>query len=117
MHKSPTLYRTYSSRVDFCFIVTRNEAIFLFLPSLQSAILTVGELSSSGETDNLVEMCECPEGYTGMSCEKCAWGYVKMPMNVSDLQDHYICEKCDCNGHAGSCDLVMGECRVSPNLY
>ncbi|XP_077268130.1 wing blister isoform X1 [Temnothorax americanus] len=78
--------------------------------SLQFAILTVGELSPDGETDNLVEMCECPEGYTGTSCEKCAWGYVKMPVNGSDHQDHHICVKCDCNGHAGSCDLVLGEC-------
>ncbi|KMQ91666.1 laminin subunit alpha-1, partial [Lasius niger] len=78
--------------------------------SLQSAILAVGELSPDGETDSLVEMCECPEGYTGMSCERCAWGYVNVPINGSDHQDHHICVKCDCNGHAGSCDLVMGEC-------
>lgn len=105
--------------MDFSFIVTRNEAIFLFLPSLQSAILTVGGLSPDGETDNLVELCECPEGYTGMSCEKCAWGYVKMPVNGSDHQDHHVCVKCDCNGHAGSCDLAIGECEVSSviNLF
>lgn len=101
--------------MDFSFIVMRNKAIFLFLLSLQSAILTVGELSPDGETDNLVEMCECPEGYTGMSCEKCAWGYVKMPVNGSDHQNHHVCVKCDCNSHAGSCDLLMGECGVSPD--
>lgn len=98
-------------------IVTRNEAVFLFLPSLQSAILTLGELSPDGETDNLVEMCECPEGYSGMSCEKCAWGYVKMPTNGSNYQDHHICAKCDCNGHAGSCDLIIDECGVSRNKF
>ncbi|KAG5325201.1 LAMA1 protein, partial [Pseudoatta argentina] len=78
--------------------------------SLQSAILTIGELSPDGETDNLVEICECPEEYTGMSCQKCAWGYVKMPINGSDHQDRHKCVKCDCNSHAGSCDLIIGEC-------
>lgn len=101
---------------NFKFIVTHKEIIVtFFLFSLQSAILAVGKLSPDGETDNLVEMCECPEGYTGTSCETCAWGYVKMNTNGSDHQDHHICVKCDCNGHAGSCDLLMGECGVSFN--
>ncbi|XP_066580920.1 laminin subunit alpha-1 [Prorops nasuta] len=78
--------------------------------SLQSAILTIGEAMENGETHNLVEQCDCPEGYTGLSCEKCAWGYVKATANGPDHQDHHICVKCDCNGHAGSCDLVMGDC-------
>ncbi|KAL6255159.1 hypothetical protein P5V15_013492 [Pogonomyrmex californicus] len=76
-------------------------------------MLTVGELSPNGMTSHLVEKCECPEGYTGTSCEKCAWGYVKMPINGSNYQNHHVCVKCDCNSHAGSCDLVMGECGVS----
>ncbi|XP_072763928.1 laminin subunit alpha-1 isoform X2 [Anoplolepis gracilipes] len=80
--------------------------------SLQSAILAVGELSPDGETENLVEVCECPEGYTGMSCEICAWGYVSVSTNGSDHKDHHICVKCDCNSHAGSCDLVMDECEM-----
>lgn len=73
----------------------------------------MGKLSSDGETDNLVETCECPEGYAGLSCETCAWGYVKVSANSSVHQDHRLCVKCDCNSHAGSCDLVMGECTVS----
>lgn len=72
----------------------------------------MSELSSDGEMDNLVEMCECPEGYMGTSCEKCAWGYVKIITNDSNHQNHHICVKCACNDHAGSCDLVIGECKV-----
>lgn len=81
--------------------------------SLQSAVLSTGEVSSDGENNNLVENCECPQGYTGLSCENCAWGYVKLIKNGSDYQDHHVCVKCDCNGHASTCDLVLGECTVS----
>ncbi|KAH0951656.1 hypothetical protein HN011_011263, partial [Eciton burchellii] len=78
--------------------------------SLQSAVLQVGKASPGGEADGLVETCECPEGYAGLSCEECAWGYAKIATNGSDHQDHHVCVKCDCNDHAGSCDLLMGEC-------
>ncbi|XP_076245323.1 wing blister [Calliopsis andreniformis] len=78
--------------------------------SLQSAVLSVGEVSENGEKNTLVELCECPEGYTGFSCEDCAWGYVKVMKNGSDHQNHHVCVKCDCNGHAGTCDLSLGEC-------
>ncbi|XP_043600424.1 laminin subunit alpha-1 isoform X4 [Bombus pyrosoma] len=80
--------------------------------SLQSAVVSVGDVSSSGENNNLVEKCECPEGYTGLSCENCAWGYVKLIQNRSDHQNHHVCVKCDCNGHASTCDLVLGECTT-----
>ncbi|XP_061943056.1 laminin subunit alpha lam-3 isoform X4 [Apis cerana] len=80
--------------------------------SLQSAVLSTGEVSSDGDNNNLVENCECPQGYTGLSCENCAWGYVKLIKNGSDYQDHHVCVKCDCNGHASTCDLVLGECTT-----
>lgn len=52
-----------------------------------------------------VEVCECPVGYTGTSCEQCDYGYRKLNVN-SWLTE---CVKCDCNGHSFSCD-VEGSC-------
>ena len=53
-----------------------------------------------------VEICECPPGYTGGSCQLCSPGY------FSTRRDKWgpICEPCDCNGHAGSCHPETGEC-------
>lgn len=79
--------------------------------------MSVGEVSTSGENNTLVELCECPEGYTGLSCENCAWGYVKVTKNGSDHQNHHVCVKCDCNGHAGTCDLLLDECTVSLFIF
>nr|XP_018910612.1 PREDICTED: basement membrane-specific heparan sulfate proteoglycan core protein isoform X4 [Bemisia tabaci] len=44
-----------------------------------------------------IEICRCPAGYTGDSCESCSGGY---------YQDRYgTCSKCPCNGREESCGL------------
>ncbi|XP_024941614.1 laminin subunit alpha-1 isoform X3 [Cephus cinctus] len=81
--------------------------------SLQVAMLPIGKtvVASEEDSETLVELCKCPVGYTGLSCENCDWGYVKVSANASYKEVHK-CVKCDCNGHAGSCDLLMSECGV-----
>ncbi|XP_075525225.1 wing blister isoform X1 [Dermacentor variabilis] len=53
-----------------------------------------------------VEMCQCPVGYAGLSCELCAPGYRRVNNTVLGGR----CEKCDCNNHADSCDPYTGKC-------
>ncbi|GFV46517.1 laminin subunit alpha-1 [Trichonephila clavipes] len=53
-----------------------------------------------------VEMCECPLGYSGLSCEICEPGYRR----VNDTLHKGVCELCECNGHATSCDPYTGYC-------
>ncbi|XP_060586623.1 basement membrane-specific heparan sulfate proteoglycan core protein-like isoform X4 [Ruditapes philippinarum] len=55
----------------------------------------------------MVEDCRCPEGYTGLSCQRCADGYLR----VSDGRGGVgRCVRCNCNGHATSCDPDSGRC-------
>ncbi|XP_052285983.1 basement membrane-specific heparan sulfate proteoglycan core protein-like isoform X3 [Dreissena polymorpha] len=55
----------------------------------------------------MVEDCRCPEGYTGLSCQRCADGYLR----VSEGRDGLgRCVRCNCNKHANSCDPVSGRC-------
>ncbi|XP_033329969.2 laminin subunit alpha [Megalopta genalis] len=52
-----------------------------------------------------VEQCQCPPNYQGLSCEECAYGYYRLQSGP-----HGACVKCECNGHADSCDVNTGIC-------
>ncbi|CAH1775237.1 unnamed protein product [Owenia fusiformis] len=52
------------------------------------------------------EICECPPGYVGDSCESCAEGYRRIENRLFEG----ICEPCMCNNHSRSCDAYSGEC-------
>ncbi|XP_039152495.1 basement membrane-specific heparan sulfate proteoglycan core protein isoform X13 [Drosophila simulans] len=57
-----------------------------------------------------IELCQCPSGYTGTSCESCA------PLHYRDASG--ACSMCPCDAsNTESCDLVSGgyvECRCKP---
>ncbi|XP_006868776.1 PREDICTED: laminin subunit alpha-1 [Chrysochloris asiatica] len=52
-----------------------------------------------------VEHCECPPGYSGISCESCLSGYYR----VDGILFGGICQPCECHGHATECD-IHGTC-------
>ena len=63
----------------------------------------------------MVESCRCPEGYTGLSCQRCAQGYLRVSDGRGGLGR---CVRCNCNGHATACDPDSGRCLVSgPHLH
>uniref|UniRef100_A0A3Q2D071 Heparan sulfate proteoglycan 2 n=1 Tax=Cyprinodon variegatus TaxID=28743 RepID=A0A3Q2D071_CYPVA len=53
-----------------------------------------------------VEQCACPLGYRGPSCQECDVGFTRTTSGL------YLgtCERCNCNGHASSCDPETGRC-------
>uniref|UniRef100_A0A8C5X3Z9 Laminin subunit alpha 1 n=1 Tax=Malurus cyaneus samueli TaxID=2593467 RepID=A0A8C5X3Z9_9PASS len=65
--------------------------------TLDTANANVIDLSSASD----VEFCECPQGYTGISCESCLPGYYR----VDGILFGGICQPCKCNGHAAECDI------------
>ncbi|KFQ65922.1 Laminin subunit alpha-1, partial [Pelecanus crispus] len=65
--------------------------------TLDTASANVIDLSSAPD----VEFCECPQGYTGISCESCLPGYYR----VDGILFGGICQPCKCNGHATECDI------------
>uniref|UniRef100_A0A7E4VZA7 Basement membrane proteoglycan n=1 Tax=Panagrellus redivivus TaxID=6233 RepID=A0A7E4VZA7_PANRE len=74
--------------------------------SLISVTLEHAEPYGHGGVAADVEHCSCPEGYVGTSCEDCAPGYRRTGGGL------YLglCERCECNGHATSCDTEYGHC-------
>ncbi|XP_028364784.1 laminin subunit alpha-2 isoform X3 [Phyllostomus discolor] len=79
------------------------DAIFrLSSVGLESAV----PYPTDGSFAAAVEVCQCPQGYTGSSCESC-WPRHR---RVNGTIFGGICEPCQCFGHADSCDDITGEC-------
>uniref|UniRef100_A0A8C3J746 Laminin subunit gamma 2 n=1 Tax=Calidris pygmaea TaxID=425635 RepID=A0A8C3J746_9CHAR len=53
-----------------------------------------------------VESCQCPTGYQGQFCQRCAPGYRR---DAPGLGPFSICVPCNCQG-GGICDPDTGEC-------
>ncbi|XP_016060358.1 PREDICTED: laminin subunit alpha-2 [Miniopterus natalensis] len=79
---------------------------------------------TDGSTASAVEVCQCPPGYTGSSCEKRHQANASSNLipasNAKSCWPRHrrvngtifggICEPCQCFGHAESCDDITGEC-------
>uniref|UniRef100_A0A8C9VHE8 Laminin A chain n=1 Tax=Scleropages formosus TaxID=113540 RepID=A0A8C9VHE8_SCLFO len=52
-----------------------------------------------------VELCECPWGYAGTSCEQCLPGFYR----IDGVLFGGNCLQCECHGHASRCD-ADGRC-------
>uniref|UniRef100_A0A3Q3N9Y2 Laminin subunit alpha-1 n=1 Tax=Mastacembelus armatus TaxID=205130 RepID=A0A3Q3N9Y2_9TELE len=73
---------------------------------LSSVSLDVADSgSASGVQAVAVEICECPWGYSGTSCEMCLPGFYR----VGGVLFGGNCMPCECNDHTTDCD-VNGLC-------
>lgn len=72
------------------------------------------EMHSGREKSHLIEICECPPGYAGLSCQECAPGYYRekvTELNVRGPQPFIApCVPCQCSNHSEICDADTGEC-------
>ncbi|KAB7506177.1 Basement membrane-specific heparan sulfate proteoglycan core protein, partial [Armadillidium nasatum] len=71
--------------------------------------------TSTSERATVVEQCECPEGYGGLSCQYCSSGYTKNAVHSSSAKSKRNikeCKPCECNGHADSCHQESGKCLI-----
>ncbi|XP_051816710.1 laminin subunit alpha-2 isoform X2 [Acanthochromis polyacanthus] len=82
---------------------TETSAVYrLHLFSMQ-----VANPSATGERRaSAVEMCSCPPGYAGTSCEACIPGFRRVNGNLYNG----VCEPCRCHGHTTQCHEVTGHC-------
>uniref|UniRef100_A0A4W5KU69 Laminin subunit alpha-1 n=1 Tax=Hucho hucho TaxID=62062 RepID=A0A4W5KU69_9TELE len=66
------------------------------------------------ELASLIETCECPAGYAGLSCQECAPGYYRQPVTELNMRGKrpliQPCVPCRCNNHSKACDPDTGEC-------
>lgn len=77
---------------------------------LSRALWTSPKDTANEITSSLVEQCKCPMGYSGLSCETCEFGYVRVYENSTAHDRIGKCLPCSCNGHAATCDLETSRC-------
>ncbi|XP_076014482.1 laminin subunit alpha-1 [Genypterus blacodes] len=85
--------------------------------TMETAVEAEEVEGSEGERGvaRLIESCDCPPGYAGLSCQECAPGYFRQPLSELSSQGQrrsYVrpCVPCRCNNHSKSCDMETGEC-------
>ncbi|XP_073431896.1 laminin subunit alpha-2 isoform X2 [Dendrobates tinctorius] len=64
---------------------------------------------------NLIEKCECPVGYYGLSCESCSPGFYRMASASPGRRPGLTlgtCVPCQCNGHSDICDPQTSVCQT-----
>ncbi|KAG8442156.1 hypothetical protein GDO86_011091 [Hymenochirus boettgeri] len=64
---------------------------------------------------HLIEICECPPGYIGLSCQDCAAGYTREKISETSARGSRAvsvrCVPCQCNNHSNMCDPDTGICQ------
>uniref|UniRef100_A0A8D2ZGH0 Laminin subunit alpha 2 n=1 Tax=Scophthalmus maximus TaxID=52904 RepID=A0A8D2ZGH0_SCOMX len=74
---------------------------------LHSFTMQEANPSARGERRaSAVEVCYCPPGYAGTSCETCIPGFRRVNGNLYNG----VCEACRCHEHATQCHEVTGHC-------
>uniref|UniRef100_W4VRB4 Putative heparan sulfate proteoglycan 2 n=1 Tax=Corethrella appendiculata TaxID=1370023 RepID=W4VRB4_9DIPT len=113
-----------ASRTDFLTVLSNIDSILIRATVKQSTSQSsisdvvldtaVKQYSSQGTIDN-IEVCSCPAGYRGTSCEKCA------DLHYRDVYDQSAgllgaCKPCPCE-HADSCSMDASrriQCACKP---
>ncbi|KAG1934305.1 laminin subunit alpha-1 [Pimephales promelas] len=117
------------SRADFMSVLSNVEYVLIkasYGSGLQQSRISNISLEVSLDADDvpeggaggvarLVEACECPLGYAGLSCQECSPGYYRQAVSELNMKgrDRPLirpCVPCRCNNHSVSCDLETGQC-------
>lgn len=99
-----------ASSFDIQTVLSFLENIYVTASFNSSINLSTITLDSVEEATNAndpsmvswVEECDCPIGYSGLSCQECSEGYTRSPSGQ--------CEPCQCNGFSNTCDINTGAC-------
>ncbi|XP_017794098.1 PREDICTED: basement membrane-specific heparan sulfate proteoglycan core protein isoform X2 [Habropoda laboriosa] len=114
-----------ASRIDMMTVLSNLEAILVRATHSERMTATyISDISLDTAVDHQtgnrravqVEVCRCPTGYIGTSCESCARGYYR---DTSDRSASYLgtCNLCPCNNNEESCVLTRSgqvKCHCLP---
>lgn len=114
LHESFGWYHTTTNQAasadDMQTVLSQLEGLYITASFNSSIILSTVHLDTveEGVSDAVtatvpwVEQCDCPVGYSGLSCQQCSLGYMRALSGS--------CELCQCNGFSDTCDPETGIC-------
>lgn len=115
-----------ASREDFLIVLTNIDSILVRATVASNTITTylsditldtaVDTYTGQSRASN-VEVCRCPPGYRGSSCESCASGFYKDSYYDSS-KPLGSCSRCPCNNREASCGMGNDRrviCHCLPN--
>uniref|UniRef100_A0A4W6BWC7 Laminin subunit alpha 2 n=1 Tax=Lates calcarifer TaxID=8187 RepID=A0A4W6BWC7_LATCA len=79
-----------------------------------------GRPTKESEKAHQIEKCDCPIGYSGLSCEECAAGFYRLRTgSVTSASASRVpiaagmgsCVQCQCSGHSSTCDPETSICQ------
>ncbi|XP_045355489.1 laminin subunit alpha-2 isoform X5 [Leopardus geoffroyi] len=73
-----------------------------------------GRITAVTPPARLIERCDCPPGYSGLSCETCMPGFYRLrsePGSHTPRPTLGTCVPCQCNGHSSLCDPETSICQ------
>ncbi|XP_034185293.1 terribly reduced optic lobes isoform X7 [Osmia lignaria lignaria] len=114
-----------ASRIDLMTVLSNLEAILVRATHSERMTATyISDISLDTAVEHQtgnrravqVEVCRCPTGHVGTSCESCARGYYRDP---NDRSASYLgsCNPCPCNNNEESCEITRSgqvKCHCLP---
>uniref|UniRef100_A0A8C0ZYF8 Laminin subunit alpha-2 n=1 Tax=Castor canadensis TaxID=51338 RepID=A0A8C0ZYF8_CASCN len=84
------------------------------ISEISMEVAELGHITATTPPAHLIEKCDCPPGYSGLSCETCLPGFYRLR---SEPGDHTpgptlgTCVPCQCNEHSNLCDPETSVCQ------
>ncbi|KAF2985215.1 hypothetical protein EK904_007529 [Melospiza melodia maxima] len=102
------------SREELLTLLSRLDGLHIrALYFTETQRLALGEVGleaasseGSGSVAHSVEMCDCPPGYAGDSCQECGIGFYRENKGIFAGR----CVPCNCNGNSNRCQDGSGKC-------
>uniref|UniRef100_A0A8C7F5J6 Laminin, alpha 2 n=1 Tax=Oncorhynchus kisutch TaxID=8019 RepID=A0A8C7F5J6_ONCKI len=82
--------------------------------SISMEVAEEGRPSMESEWAHQIEKCDCPLGYSGLSCEECVAGLYRLSARsggAASRADIGSCVQCQCNRHSEACDPETSICQ------